>query len=96
MINLHFSVQLDKEDLLRTPITPDDEILGDLANAVRRELKMELFGIDVIIDCDAKKYAVIDINAFPGSNDKSMEAKLKWCWMNHNTEFEIKKMLNES
>jgi D-alanine-D-alanine ligase-like ATP-grasp enzyme len=27
---------------------------------------MELFGIDVIIDCDTKKYAVIDINAFPG------------------------------
>lgn len=78
MINLQFSVQLDKEDLLRTPITPDDEILGDLANAVRRELKMELFGIDVIIDCDTKKYAVIDINAFPGSNDKSMEAKLKY------------------
>lgn len=62
----NFLTELDKEDLLRTPITPDDEILGDLANAVRRELKMELFGIDVIIDCDTKKYAVIDINAFPG------------------------------
>lgn len=56
---------------------------------------MELFGIDVIIDCDIKKYVVIDINVFLGSNDKLMEVKLKICWMNYNIEFEIKKMLNE-
>ena len=60
-------MQLDKEDLLHTPMTPDHQVLRDLAKAVRRELKMELFGIDVIIDCDTKKYAVIDINAFPGT-----------------------------
>jgi hypothetical protein len=59
-------LQLDEVDLSRTPIAPNNQILGDLARAVRRELKMELFGIDVIIDCDTKKYAVIDINAFPG------------------------------
>lgn len=40
---------------------------------------MELFGIDVIIDCDIKKYVVIDINVFLGSNDKLMEVKLKIC-----------------
>ncbi|XP_061172712.1 inositol-tetrakisphosphate 1-kinase-like isoform X1 [Saccostrea echinata] len=62
----NFLTELDEEDLLRTPITPNKQILSDLARAVRQELKMELFGIDVIIDCDTKKYAVIDINAFPG------------------------------
>lgn len=45
---------------------------------------MELFGVDVIIDCDTKKYAVIDINAFPGSN----------LWQVHGCK--IKKMFNES
>ncbi|XP_022332734.2 inositol-tetrakisphosphate 1-kinase-like [Crassostrea virginica] len=62
----NYLTELDKEDLLHTPMTPDHQVLRDLAKAVRRELKMELFGIDVIIDCDTKKYAVIDINAFPG------------------------------
>ncbi|XP_056021447.1 inositol-tetrakisphosphate 1-kinase-like isoform X2 [Ostrea edulis] len=62
----NFLTELDEVDLPRTPITPNNQILSDLARAVRRELKMELFGIDVIIDCDTKKYAVIDINAFPG------------------------------
>lgn len=65
--------------MLRIFIIFDDEILGDFANVVRRELKMELFGIDVIIDCDIKKYVVIDINVFLGSNDKLMEVKFKLC-----------------
>lgn len=29
---------------------------------------MDLFGIDVIIDCDNGRHAVIDINAFPGES----------------------------
>ena len=58
--------QLDQVDLNRTPITPDYERLKELSRLVHRELKMDLFGIDVIIDYETGRYAVIDINAFPG------------------------------
>jgi hypothetical protein len=39
--------QLDQVDLNRTPITPDYERLKELSRLVHRELKMDLFGIDV-------------------------------------------------
>lgn len=61
-----FLTELDQVDLNRTPITPDYERLKELSRLVHRELKMDLFGIDVIIDNETGRYAVIDINAFPG------------------------------
>lgn len=61
-----FLTELDQADLKRTPITPDYDRLLEIGCSIRRELKMDLFGIDVIIDCNTGRYAVIDINAFPG------------------------------
>ncbi|KAJ8308202.1 hypothetical protein KUTeg_013076 [Tegillarca granosa] len=62
----NFLTELDSEDRGRVPIKPDVKLLEKLAQLIREECKMELFGFDVIIDCDTKKYAVIDVNAFPG------------------------------
>lgn len=57
---------MDQDDLSKTPIPPDQDRLKEIALIIQQQLKMELFGIDVIIDCQSGKYAVIDINAFPG------------------------------
>ncbi|KAK3094059.1 hypothetical protein FSP39_023559, partial [Pinctada imbricata] len=62
----NFLTELDAIDLDRTPVNPDIGRLQELGRVISQELQMELFGIDVIIDCETKKYAVIDINAFPG------------------------------
>ena len=59
-------LQLDEEDKDRTPVKPDLELLNELGQVIGQALGLELFGIDVIIDCKTKKYAVIDINGFPG------------------------------
>lgn len=61
-----FLTELDQDDLSKTPIPPDMDRLKEIARIIQQQLKMELFGIDVIIDCQSGKYAVIDINAFPG------------------------------
>ncbi|VDH90708.1 inositol-1,3,4-trisphosphate 5/6-kinase / inositol-tetrakisphosphate 1-kinase [Mytilus galloprovincialis] len=61
-----FLTELDQEDVSKIPFTPDYERLRETGLIIQRQLKMDLFGIDVIVDCDSGRYAVIDINAFPG------------------------------
>ncbi|XP_060071949.1 inositol-tetrakisphosphate 1-kinase-like isoform X2 [Ylistrum balloti] len=60
--------ELDEGDPNKSesPVKPDIELLKELGQVVGLEFQIQLFGIDVIIDCVTKKYAVIDINAFPG------------------------------
>ncbi|XP_069117199.1 inositol-tetrakisphosphate 1-kinase-like [Argopecten irradians] len=60
--------ELDDGDPNQTdsPAKPDLELLKELGQVVGLEFQIQLFGIDVIVDCITKKYAVIDINAFPG------------------------------
>jgi len=36
-----------------------------IVQTIRRSLKMDLLGIDVVIDNESGKYAVIDVNPFP-------------------------------
>ena len=45
---------------------PDHMMLEHLATRMRNKLGLDLFGIDVIIENHTGRYAVIDINSFPG------------------------------
>ncbi|WAR19903.1 ITPK1-like protein, partial [Mya arenaria] len=39
--------------------------LNALSETLREKLGIDLFGVDVIVECETKRYAVIDINVFP-------------------------------
>ncbi|GLV35794.1 hypothetical protein CBL_01054 [Carabus blaptoides fortunei] len=58
---------LDPADILpQNCQTPDQDRLSEIVNTIRKELGMSLLGIDVIIENSTGKYAIIDINAYPG------------------------------
>lgn len=57
---------LDPCDQHLEPIRPDPEKLTDIVCAVRKSLGMSLLGVDVVIENDTGRYAVIDVNAYPG------------------------------
>lgn len=45
---------------------PSDDVIRELSRSLRQELGVSLFGIDIIINNQTGRHAVIDINAFPG------------------------------
>jgi glutathione synthase/RimK-type ligase-like ATP-grasp enzyme len=47
-------------------VKPSYTLLESLAQKLKEKFGLELFGIDVIISMETKKYAVIDVNNFPG------------------------------
>lgn len=47
-------------------LEPDERQLEHLAVQIQQKLGLTLFGIDVIIENGTGRYAVIDINSFPG------------------------------
>lgn len=58
-------LQLDYEDEDCSPLKPNLAQLNALSETLRQKLGLDLFGVDVIIECDTQRYAVIDINVFP-------------------------------
>ncbi|GAB6026084.1 hypothetical protein CHUAL_012287 [Chamberlinius hualienensis] len=58
--------KLDKRDLGIPVGKPTDEKLQKIVSTVNEILGMGLYGIDVVIDCRSERYAIVDINAFPG------------------------------
>ncbi|XP_071081475.1 inositol-tetrakisphosphate 1-kinase-like [Haliotis cracherodii] len=65
----HYLTILDKADMERSPLEPDKEKLCDLGSKIRQVFDHDLFGVDVIMDCNTKRYAIIDINSFPGYDE---------------------------
>lgn len=57
---------LDPEDVMMEKPKPDDKILDVIANTLRKAFGMDLLGADVVIDKSTGKYAIIDVNAYPG------------------------------
>ncbi|XP_063425859.1 inositol-tetrakisphosphate 1-kinase-like isoform X1 [Mytilus trossulus] len=55
-----------ENDLSKTRGTPEDVTIKEICRIIQRQIKMDLFGFDVIVDCENGRHAVIDINAFPG------------------------------
>jgi hypothetical protein len=59
--------KLDESELDEHPlIDPDPKKLDNLVSCIQKKFGLDLLGIDVIIENDTGRYAVIDINAFPG------------------------------
>ncbi|XP_072285913.1 inositol-tetrakisphosphate 1-kinase-like, partial [Pyxicephalus adspersus] len=57
--------------LSQTPLYPDvlppsDDVVRQVVQGLRAALGMSLFGIDLIVDTQSGRWAVIDVNAFPG------------------------------
>jgi len=48
-------------------IEPDEQKLLQLSAGIQKQFDLELLGIDVIIENSTGRYAVIDINVFPGA-----------------------------
>jgi inositol-1,3,4-trisphosphate 5/6-kinase/inositol-tetrakisphosphate 1-kinase len=53
-------------------VVPDMTSLKCLAKGLQDKLGLNLIGVDVIIENNTGRYAVIDINAFPGKNCTSI------------------------
>jgi len=48
-------------------IEPDEQKLLQLSAGIQKRFDLELLGIDLIIENSTGRYAVIDINVFPGA-----------------------------
>jgi inositol-1,3,4-trisphosphate 5/6-kinase/inositol-tetrakisphosphate 1-kinase len=57
---------LDPEEVPRTLSKPDPARFSRIVRTLRRELGMALLGVDVVLERDSNRYAIIDINAYPG------------------------------
>ncbi|EFA02124.1 inositol-tetrakisphosphate 1-kinase [Tribolium castaneum] len=47
-------------------VEPDPEVLKRIAVTLRDEFGMDLLGVDVVIENNTGRYAIIDINSYPG------------------------------
>ncbi|XP_043496704.1 inositol-tetrakisphosphate 1-kinase-like [Polistes fuscatus] len=54
------------EEHIPTIVKPNIEILEEIIKKITKIFGLHLVGIDIVIENDTKKYAVIDVNAFPG------------------------------
>jgi len=61
-----FLTQLDEADQGLPHTSPSTALLDKITATIRRELGMALFGVDVVIENLTGRYAIVDINAFPG------------------------------
>lgn len=57
---------LDPDDVTNERVQPNEKTLEVIANTLRKAFGMELLGVDVVIEKDTRKYAIIDVNAYPG------------------------------
>ena len=59
---------MDECDLELPVFEPNENKLRSLAVRLQQIFGLELFGIDVIIENVTGRYAIIDINTFPGNS----------------------------
>lgn len=57
---------LDPEDEKKEKIPPDTEVLKRVGQDLREVFGLDLFGVDIVIESTTGRYAVIDVNSFPG------------------------------
>lgn len=57
---------LDPEDESNLKQSPNPEIFLNIADVLRLSFGMNLLGVDVVIENNTQKYAIIDVNAYPG------------------------------
>jgi len=66
-------------------IEPDEQKLLQLSAGVQKRFDIELLGIDMIIENATGRYAVIDVNVFPGGLHLQLSLLKHWlkqpcCW----------------
>ncbi|KAL2725330.1 inositol-tetrakisphosphate 1-kinase-like [Vespula squamosa] len=54
------------EEHVPTSVKPNVEILEKIVKGITKIFGLHLVGIDIVIENDTKKYAIIDVNVFPG------------------------------
>lgn len=54
------------EEHLYSPLKPNDEILSKIVKIFSEKLGLTFYGIDIIIENGSNRYAIIDMNTFPG------------------------------
>jgi hypothetical protein len=69
--------QIDADSIEEPLVKPDWQLLEQLGASISHAMEMSLIGIDVIIDCLTRQYAVIDINSFPGQ--RPLRCFQAWC-----------------
>lgn len=62
----HYLNEMDESEMVNFPVKPNITKLKELGQQIRSQLQLGLFGVDVIIECGTNRYAIIDINLFPG------------------------------
>ncbi|XP_041352741.1 inositol-tetrakisphosphate 1-kinase-like isoform X2 [Gigantopelta aegis] len=65
----HFLNKLDAVDLANSPVKPNIVRLKEMGVTLRKVLEMDLFGVDIIIDSETRRHAIIDVNVFPGYDE---------------------------
>ena len=58
--------QMNDDELVRPLFEPDVEKLRHLTVRLQQTFGLDLFGIDVILENITGRYAIIDVNTFPG------------------------------
>lgn len=59
--------ELDEEDVMTlNMVEPNKKRLDRIVKVITKELGLFLLGIDVIIENETGRYAIIDMNSFPG------------------------------
>ena len=49
-----------------SPLAPDDRILSKIVKIFSEKLSLTFYGLDIIIENETARYAIIDVNIFPG------------------------------
>lgn len=62
--NSKWSIIEDKD--IGLAISPNHEIMESIVQKMRKIFGLFLFGIDVVVENHTGKYAIIDVNTFPG------------------------------
>ncbi|KAL1506715.1 hypothetical protein ABEB36_006026 [Hypothenemus hampei] len=57
---------LDPDDILCERWDPNPKTMEVIANILRKSFGMDLLGVDVVIEKTTGRYAIIDVNAYPG------------------------------
>ncbi|CAF3048990.1 unnamed protein product [Rotaria sp. Silwood2] len=65
---LSHSASVNVNDSSFHGLNVDEMKIRHICESIQRKFKLNLMGIDIIIDCKTKDYAVIDVNYFPGYN----------------------------
>ena len=54
---------------------PKQQKLDQIVHAIRKVLRLGLFGVDVVVDQSSGRHAIIDVNSFPGTTSIKLHGR---------------------